>query len=167
MENINCETIPLNIQGLNLIRFQSILPSDEDAVSTCPNEAKHVFEYEYIKNFSMKGIYKNRESARLRVRKGMVYFTIWDFRKDSETYGKKCGILLSDRNKWILLFPANVHYGFICGDDYNLLQVACEIEPAIDQDQDYDTFYNASYWPIQEVKRWKKMNGKNQPVPDL
>ena len=57
---------------------------------------------------------KNHPQAKLvRVIKGEVFDVAVDLRKDSETYGKWVGVLLSAENKRQLYVPRNFAHGFL------------------------------------------------------
>ncbi len=49
----------------------------------------------------------------VRVLKGEVYDVVVDIRPDSETYGKWCGVILSEENKKELYIPEGFAHGFL------------------------------------------------------
>ncbi len=49
----------------------------------------------------------------VRVNRGKVFDVAVDLRKDSETYGKWFGVVLSEENKKQFLIPANFAHGFL------------------------------------------------------
>jgi len=53
------------------------------------------------------------QSKLVRVIKGEVYDVAVDLRKDSKTYGKYYGIVLSDKNKAQFLIPRGFAHGFL------------------------------------------------------
>lgn len=57
------------------------------------------------------------QSKLVRVIKGEVYDVAVDLRKDSKTYGKYYGIVLSDKNKAQFLIPRGFAHGFLVLSD--------------------------------------------------
>ena len=73
---------------------------------------------------------KNPQAKLVRVTKGKVFDVAVDLRKNSNTYGKYYGVILSDENKLQLFIPKNFAHGFLvlseeaefiykCDDYYN------------------------------------------------
>ncbi len=70
---------------------------------------------------------KNFPQAKLvRVIKGEVFDVAVDLRKDSETYGKWVGVLLSEENKKQLLIPRGFAHGFLVVSDYAEFAYKCD-----------------------------------------
>ena len=70
---------------------------------------------------------KNYPQAKLvRVLKGEVYDVAVDLRKESETYGKWVGVLLSEENKRQLMIPRGFAHGFMVVSDYAEFAYKCD-----------------------------------------
>lgn len=62
----------------------------------------------------------------VRVLKGEVYDVAVDLRKDSETYGKWVGVILSEENKRQFLIPRGFAHGFVVVSDYAEFAYKCD-----------------------------------------
>ena len=62
----------------------------------------------------------------VRVIKGEVFDVAVDLRKDSETYGKWFGVLLSEENKKQFLIPKGFAHGFLVTSDYAEFVYKCD-----------------------------------------
>lgn len=62
----------------------------------------------------------------VRVLKGEVFDVAVDLRRESETYGKWVGVLLSDENKRQLLIPKGFAHGFVVVSDYAEFFYKCD-----------------------------------------
>jgi dTDP-4-dehydrorhamnose 3,5-epimerase len=62
----------------------------------------------------------------VRVVKGRVYDVAVDMRKDSPTYGKFFGVLLSAKNHRQFFVPRGFAHGFLALDDDNIFQYKCD-----------------------------------------
>ncbi len=70
---------------------------------------------------------KNHPQAKLvRVLKGEVFDVAVDLRKDSETYGKWVGVLLSEDNKRQFMIPRGFAHGFVVVSDYAEFAYKCD-----------------------------------------
>ena len=70
---------------------------------------------------------KSHPQAKLvRVLKGEVFDVAVDLRKNSETYGKYVGVLLSEENKKQLLIPRGFAHGFLVVSDYAEFAYKCD-----------------------------------------
>jgi len=70
---------------------------------------------------------KNHPQAKLvRVLKGKVFDVAVDLRKDSKTYGKWVGVLLSEENKKQLMIPRGFAHGFVVVSDYAEFAYKCD-----------------------------------------
>ena len=70
---------------------------------------------------------KSYPQAKLvRVLKGEVFDVAVDLRKDSETYGKYVGVLLSEENKKQLLIPRGFAHGFLVVSDSAEFAYKCD-----------------------------------------
>ena len=68
----------------------------------------------------LRGLHFQKEYAQsklVRVIKGEVYDVAVDLRKDSTTYGKYYGVLLSEENKLQFLIPRGFAHGFLVTSD--------------------------------------------------
>ena len=94
------------------------------------------FNYQFVQDnqsSSKKGVLrglhfqKNFPQAKLvRVIKGEVFDVAVDLRKDSETYGKWVGVLLTEENKKQLLIPRGFAHGFLVVSDYAEFAYKCD-----------------------------------------
>lgn len=66
------------------------------------------------------------QSKLVRVINGAVYDVAVDLRKDSETFGKWYGVLLSAENKKQFFIPKNFAHGFIVLSDYAEFAYKCD-----------------------------------------
>lgn len=62
----------------------------------------------------------------VRVLKGMVFDVAVDLRKDSATYGKWVGVLLSEENKKQFMIPRGFAHGFLVVSDYAEFAYKCD-----------------------------------------
>ena len=62
----------------------------------------------------------------VRVLKGEVFDVAGDLRRDSETYGKWGGVLLSEENKKQFLVPRGFAHGFLVVSDYAEFAYKCD-----------------------------------------
>ena len=62
----------------------------------------------------------------VRVLRGEVFDVAVDLRRESETYGKWVGVLLSDENKRQLLIPKGFAHGFVVVSDYAEFFYKCD-----------------------------------------
>lgn len=62
----------------------------------------------------------------VRVLKGEVFDVAVDLRKESETYGKWVGVLLSEENKRQFLIPRGFAHGFLVVSDYAEFAYKCD-----------------------------------------
>lgn len=70
---------------------------------------------------------KTHPQAKLvRVLQGEVFDVVVDLRKDSETYGKWVGEILSGENKKQLLIPRGFAHGFVVISDYAEFAYKCD-----------------------------------------
>lgn len=94
------------------------------------------FNYHFVQDnqsSSKKGVLrglhfqKNFPQAKLvRVIKGEVFDVAVDLRKDSETYGKWVGVLLTEENKKQLLIPRGFAHGFLVVSDFAEFAYKCD-----------------------------------------
>ena len=62
----------------------------------------------------------------VRVLRGMVFDVAVDLRRNSETYGKWTGVLLSDENRRQFLIPRGFAHGFVVVSDYAEFAYKCD-----------------------------------------
>ncbi|OKA70449.1 dTDP-4-dehydrorhamnose 3,5-epimerase [Vibrio parahaemolyticus] len=79
---------------------------------------------------------KNAQGKLVRVVKGAVYDVAVDLRKDSKTYGKWFGLILSAENKKQLWIPKGFAHGFLALEDDTEILYKC--------DGYYDPLYEVS-----------------------
>ena len=92
--------------------------------------------YDFVQNNqskSNKGVLrglhfqKSHPQAKLvRVIEGEVYDVAVDLRKNSETYGKFFGIVLSGENKKMFLIPRGFAHGFLVLSETAIFEYACD-----------------------------------------
>ncbi len=69
---------------------------------------------------------KYPQAKLVRVLKGEVFDVAVDLRRDSDTYGKWTGILLSDENKRQFMIPRGFAHGFLVVSDYAECAYKCD-----------------------------------------
>lgn len=77
----------------------------------------------------LRGLHYQKEYPQtklIRVIKGSVYDVAVDLRKDSETYGRYYGLILSEDNKKEFLIPKGFAHGFLVLSDSAELQYKCD-----------------------------------------
>ena len=68
---------------------------------------------------------KHSQGKLIRVIKGKVYDVVVDIRKDSKTYGKWYGVVLSEENKRLLFIEAGFAHGFLTLEDDTEIEYKC------------------------------------------
>ena len=68
---------------------------------------------------------QNTQGKLVRVAKGSVYDVAVDLRKDSETFGKWYGILLTENNKTMFYVPEGFAHGFLTLEDDTEFMYKC------------------------------------------
>ena len=88
----------------------------------------------------------------VRVIKGEVYDVAVDLRKDSKTFGKWYGILLSEENKKQFFIPKNFAHGFLVLSDYAEFCYKCSdfYQPGDEGGLAYNDPEIGVEWPISE-----------------
>lgn len=123
---------------------------------------------------TLRGLHyqQNYPQAKLvRVIKGMVYDIAVDLRKNSETYGKYYGIILSEENKLQFYIPRGFAHGFLVLSDEAEFVYKCDEE--YHPEDEAGIIWNEPNiginWPIDEIgginkiiqsekdKKWKRM----------
>ena len=69
---------------------------------------------------------KHPQAKLVRVLKGEVFDVAVDLRKNSDTYGKWVGALLSEANKRQLMIPRGFAHGFVVVSDYAEFAYKCD-----------------------------------------
>jgi len=83
----------------------------------------------YSKKGVLRGLHYQKQypqSKLVKVIKGSVYDVAIDLRKNSETYGKYYGIILSEENHYHFLIPKGFAHGFLVLSDYAIFQYKCD-----------------------------------------
>lgn len=93
-------------------------------------------DYDFVQDnqsFSKKGVLrglhfqKNYPQAKLvRVIEGEVFDVAVDLRKDSSTYGKWYGVVLSGENKKMFMIPRGFAHGFLVLSDTAIFSYKCD-----------------------------------------
>ena len=88
----------------------------------------------------------------VRVIKGEVYDVAVDLRKDSATFGKWYGVLLSEENKKQFFIPKGFAHGFLVLSDYAEFCYKCSdfYHPGDEGGLKYDDPAIGVQWPIEE-----------------
>lgn len=68
---------------------------------------------------------QNTQGKLVRVAKGSVYDVAVDLRKDSETFGKWYGVLLTEANKTMFYVPEGFAHGFLTLEDDTEFMYKC------------------------------------------
>ena len=94
------------------------------------------FDYKFVqdnqsssKRGVLRGLHfqkKYPQTKLVRVIKGEVFDVAVDLRKDSDTYGKWVGVLLTEENKKQLLIPKGFAHGFLVMSDYAEFVYKCD-----------------------------------------
>lgn len=104
-----------------------------------------------------------------RVTMGEVYDVAVDLRRDSETFGKWYGIILSEKNKKMMFIPEGFAHGFYVLSDFAIFEYKCtDFYAPLDQ---HGIIWNDSIleirWPIdsskdiilsEQDKKWRTFN---------
>jgi dTDP-4-dehydrorhamnose 3,5-epimerase len=98
--------------------------------------------------------YKYPQGKLVRVTKGEVFDVAVDIRDNSKTFGKWCGIILSDQNKKQFYIPEGFAHGFlVLSDEAEIVYKCTEFYHAEDE---RGILWNDTYididWPLDEVK---------------
>lgn len=108
-------------------------------------------------SFSSKGVLrglhfqnKHSQAKLVRVIKGEVFDVAVDLRKDSPTYKKYYGVVLSDTNKKQFLIPKGFAHGFLVLSDSAIFQYKCDdyYHPEDEGGFRYDDPTIGIEWPI-------------------
>lgn len=81
------------------------------------------------KKGTLRGLHyqiKHQQTKLVRVAKGEVFDVAVDLRKDSATYGKWYGTILSDMNMKQLFIPKGFAHGFLTLSDYAIFCYKCD-----------------------------------------
>ena len=81
---------------------------------------------------------QNTQGKLVRVAKGSVYDVAVDLRKDSETFGKWYGVLLTEANKTMFYVPEGFAHGFLTlEDDYPVIKERKEVFLTLEDDTEF------------------------------
>ena len=108
----------------------------------------------------------------VRVIKGEVYDVAVDIRKDSKTYGKYFGVLLSDKNKLQFFIPKGFAHGFLVISDEAEFTYKCDdfYHPNDENGIKFDDEKININWPFEKIggkanillsekdKKWGKLD---------
>lgn len=105
----------------------------------------------------LRGLHFQKEHPQgklVRVIKGRVYDVAVDLRKDSSTFGKYYGIILSETNRKMLYVPEGFAHGFlVLSDEAELVYKCTDFYNAEDE---WGILWNDPYvsidWPLDKVK---------------
>ncbi|MBS9776386.1 MAG: dTDP-4-dehydrorhamnose 3,5-epimerase [Fusobacterium sp.] len=76
----------------------------------------------------LRGLHFQKENSQaklLKVLSGKIYDVVVDLRKDSETFGKYFGIILSAENNKMLFIPSGFAHGFLSLEDNTNILYKC------------------------------------------
>lgn len=111
--------------------------------------------------------YTNPQGKLVRVIKGKVFDVAVDLRRDSNTYGKWVGKILSEENKRQLFVPEGLAHGFLVLSEYAEFVYSCT--NFYDADDEGGIIWNDSDinidWPVENMdislsekdKKWNKL----------
>lgn len=90
----------------------------------------------------------------VRVIKGKVFDVAVDLRKNSKTYGKWFGVVLSEENKKQFFIPKNFAHGYLVLSDYAEFAYKCTefYHPNDEGGIRYDTKEIGVDWPLEGIK---------------
>jgi len=100
--------------------------------------------------------------------RGAFYDVIADFREDSPTFGRWCGVLLTEHNKKQVYVPAKCGHGFFTFEDNTCalyLQEGCFNPPNEADNHPFDKLFNVA-WPVPEGVT-PVMSAKDVAAPPL
>ena len=117
---------------------------------------------------AMRGLHCSPHGKFITCVRGAFYDVIADFREDSPTFGRWCGVLLSEHNKKQVFVPANCGHGFFTMEDNTCalyLQQGC-FNPANEKDNHpLDPLFDVQ-WPV-PLGVVPEMSGKDTAAPTL
>jgi len=95
---------------------------------------------------------KHTQGKLVRAIKGSVWDVAVDLRKDSETFGKWYGLLLSEENKRMIYVPEGFAHGFVTLEDETEFQYKCTdyYAPEYDSGIIWNDKDIAIEWPFEE-----------------
>ncbi len=108
----------------------------------------------------------------VRVTKGRVWDVAVDLREGSETFGKWCGLELSEENKKMFYVPEGFAHGFLTLDDETEFQYKCTdyYAPEFDAGIIWNDEIIGIQWPFEEygIKEEELLiSGKDQVLPKI
>ncbi|ABR30930.1 dTDP-4-dehydrorhamnose 3,5-epimerase [Thermosipho melanesiensis] len=106
----------------------------------------------------------------VRVVKGVVYDVAVDLRKDSPTFGKYYGVILSEENKLMFYIPEGFAHGFlVLSDEVHFLYKATEYYyPEYDSGIIWNDPDIAIKWPFEEYRiEYPILSEKDKKLPTL
>ena len=117
----------------------------------------------------LRGLHFQREpyaqAKIVRVVRGVIYDVAVDLRKDSPTFGKWVGVILSEFNKWQLYVPRGFAHGFVVLSD--VADVVYKVDNVYAPDYEGGIIWNDPDlnidWPLDEPiisekdRKWPKL----------
>jgi len=99
--------------------------------------------------------------------KGKVWDVAVDLRKDSGTYGKFCGLELSEAQGSMLYVPPGFAHGYLCLSDTALVHYKCtqEYDPLTEAGVRYDDASLNIPWPL--IHAQYRVSEKDKALPFL
>lgn len=127
-------------------------------------------------SMSMRGVLRglhyqiepNAQAKLVRVTRGAVWDVAVDIRKDSPTFGKWYGLVLSEENKKMLYIPSGFAHGFLTLEDNTHFVYKCSNNYAPQSEGGIvwnDTELNIN-WPIEDTMDII-VSAKDQELPPL
>jgi dTDP-4-dehydrorhamnose reductase/dTDP-4-dehydrorhamnose 3,5-epimerase len=117
---------------------------------------------------AMRGLHCSPHGKFITCVRGAFYDVIADFREDSPTFGRWCGVVLTEHNKKQVYVPPNCGHGFFTFEDNTCalyLQQGC-FNPANEKDNHpLDPMFNVQ-WPVPQGIV-PEMSGKDIAAPTL
>ncbi|NJE54447.1 dTDP-4-dehydrorhamnose 3,5-epimerase [Thermococcus sp. 21S9] len=104
----------------------------------------------------LRGLHFQREpyaqAKIVRVVRGVIYDVVVDLRKNSPTFGKWVGVILSEFNKWQLYIPRGFAHGFVVLSD--VADVVYKVDNVYAPDHEGGIIWNDPElgidWPVDE-----------------
>ncbi len=105
----------------------------------------------------------------VRVIQGSVFDVALDLRKDSPTFGKWHGIVLSGENKKQFFVPRGFAHGFAVLENNTIFAYKCDnfYKPAFERGISFNDSNLAVQWPINVNDAIISEKDKNNPIMDL
>lgn len=115
------------VRGLVLISPEELAVHSDIVYEICDKDIDEVFVQEnevYSKKGVLRGLHINiatPQSKIIRVVRGSIFDVVVDLRKNSDTYKKWTGILLSEENRYLLHIPQGMAHGYLAMEESKVI----------------------------------------------